>query len=70
MALFSQKKYTSQKRCVDCGCTDKRACAGGCCWYSGRLCCRCVIKRAIKNKKPIPVTCDCAMRATAEGFNG
>ncbi len=31
-------------RCVGCGCTDSRACVGGCAWVDAghRLCTRCL----------------------------
>lgn len=31
-------------RCVGCGCTDKRACPGGCHWVGPDLCSRCLPK--------------------------
>jgi hypothetical protein len=30
-----------QRRCWKCGCTDDRACLGGCYWVSDDLCSRC-----------------------------
>src|SRR5213082_59140 len=32
---------TAQGRCRVCGCTDERACAGGCIWAEPNLCSRC-----------------------------
>ena len=31
-----------QRRCRLCGCTDRQACPGGCCWVEPDLCSRCV----------------------------
>lgn len=33
------------KECIGCGCTEKRACEGGCSWAREGLCTRCVIIR-------------------------
>src|ERR1700722_10362281 len=31
-----------EHRCISCGCSDSRACAGGCVWAGPNLCSRCV----------------------------
>ncbi len=32
---------TSKWKCRGCGCTNERACAGGCCWVEKNLCDKC-----------------------------
>ncbi len=44
--------------CRGCGCTDERACPGGCCWVEdpeleGELCSTCLV--AIWNGEPLPL---------------
>lgn len=36
-------------RCQVCGCTDRRACMGGCCWIAKSLCSKCGIKHPFVN---------------------
>ncbi len=44
--------------CVACGCTDERACPGGCYWYEPGLCSACAIKQnLIKVSKKEIVRC-------------
>lgn len=32
----------SERRCRVCGCTEYKACEGGCCWMGWDVCSRCV----------------------------
>lgn len=41
--LFARPNVVSTVKwtCTVCGCTDDRACPGGCSWYRPNLCSRC-----------------------------
>lgn len=41
-SLFPQPKATANQKCRVCGCTEMRACPGGCSWAAPNLCSRCV----------------------------
>lgn len=50
---------TGVTACRGCGCTDDRACPGGCAWVDdpsgeGELCSACLIR--IWNREPLPLT--------------
>lgn len=38
-------KFSATGRCRVCGCTDERACPGGCVWAEPSLCSRCARRR-------------------------
>jgi hypothetical protein len=37
--------FTEHGVCRECGCTDERACPGGCIWVEPNLCSRCVPRK-------------------------
>jgi hypothetical protein len=39
--LVFPQPTASKDQCRHCGCTDDRACPGGCCWVGPNLCSRC-----------------------------
>lgn len=46
MARVRRRGYKLQSRiCRDCGCTEDRACEGGCWWVEVDLCSSCEIKK-------------------------
>lgn len=41
-SLFPRPTFSAGDRCRVCGCTENRACPGGCWWVEQELCSRCV----------------------------
>jgi hypothetical protein len=54
MEECARKEFARQLRivqggeiaCARCGCSETRACSGGCCWATPTLCSRCVLETA------------------------
>ena len=42
--MEKKSKRTRERRCLQCGCTDKKACKGGCSWITPTLCSRCYVE--------------------------
>lgn len=41
-------EYLNERRCRQCGCTDNRACPGGCAWVEDDLCSRCSLVEEVR----------------------
>lgn len=43
-------RFTERGTCRVCGCTDERACPGGCVWAEPNLCSRCALARPVHER--------------------
>ena len=39
-----------KQKCIECGCTDARACVGGCSWIAPNYCSRCATDEALMER--------------------
>lgn len=45
--------FTVEGQCRVCGCTNDRACPGGCVWAEPDLCSRCVLGRPLRRRRRV-----------------
>ena len=50
-SAFGEELWNRQMRCKVCGCTEEKACKGGCYWIAPYLCNKCYEKGQKKPKK-------------------
>jgi hypothetical protein len=39
-----------KQKCIECGCTDNKACSGGCSWVAPNYCSSCATDNALKER--------------------
>jgi hypothetical protein len=45
-----KKESIKKEKCIECGCTENRACAGGCSWVAPNYCSACTTDNALKER--------------------
>ena len=51
---FALTSVDTERRCRVCGCTETRACSGGCHWVAADLCSACDVDFGVRNPRQNP----------------